>query len=221
MKELAKKIDLTLLRADATEEEIKKLCRDARKHNFRGVCVNLYWALFCARELRDSGVKVVSVIDFPLGAGGKEAKAYQAKVARGFGASEIDSVINIGAFKEGDYRTVSTELDLLSHLFPQTTKVITEIGYWDIEQTLKMAELLKKAKILYFKTSSGFEPKTDIKYKTRYIEAIKKNFPDLTIKAAEGVRALKDVKVLLSAGADILGISAPYAQKIVKEAKRK
>ena len=217
MKDLAQKIDLTLLKADATGQDIKKLCEDAKKFNFRGVCVNLYWAMLCVRELEGSGVKTISVIDFPLGSAGMETKAYQARMANGFGADEIDVVMNIGAFKEKDYRTVLDEIKALSLIFRGNVKVIAETGYWNLNQALEIAELIERASAFCFKTSTGFEPQTNIKQKAIYIKEVKNRFPNLKVKAAGGIRVLKDIKLLSLVGTDIFGISAPYAQKILEE----
>lgn len=219
MKNLAQRIDLTLLKADATKEEIKKLCEDAKKFNFRGICVNLDRIKFCSNELLGSNINLISVVDFPLGAGGLEIKAYQAKIANGLGADEIDTVMNIGAFKDGDYRTVLEELKALSSIFRGNVKVIVETGHWGLEQVLKAAELIEQSGAFCFKTSTGFEPQTTVKQKAIYIKEIKNSFPNLKIKAAGGIRTLKDIKLLSSAGADIFGISAPYAQKILEEVK--
>lgn len=219
MKDLAQRIDLTLLKANATEEDIKKLCEDAKKFNFRGVCVNLNRIKLCSNELFGSDINLISVIDFPLGESGLETKAYQARIANGLGADEIDTVMNIGAFKDGDYGTVLNELKALSSIFRRNVKVIVETGHWDLNQALKAAELIERSGAFCFKTSTGFEPQTTVKQKAIYIKEVKNKFPNLKVKAAGGIRTLKDIKLLSSVGADIFGISAPYAQKILEEIK--
>lgn len=226
MKDLAQRIDLTLLKADAAEKDIKKLCEDAKKFNFRGVCVNLDRIKLCSNELLfsnelfgSSDINLISVVDFPLGAGGLETKVYQAKIANGLGADEIDTVMNIGAFRDGDYRTVLDEIKNLVSIFRRKVKVIIETGHWDLKQALKAAELVEKSGAFCLKTSTGFEPQTTIKQKAIYIKEIKNRFPNLRVKAAGGIRALKDIKLLSSAGADIFGISSSYAQKIMEEIK--
>lgn len=220
MKDLAQRIDLTLLKADATEEDIKKLCEDAKKFNFRGVCVNLDRIKLCSNELLGfNDINLISVIDFPLGAGGLETKAYQARIANCLGANEIDAVMNIGAFRDGDYRTAFDEIKALVSIFRCRVKVIAETGYWDLNQALKAAELVEQSGAFCFKTSTGFEPQTTVKQKAIYIKEVKNKFPNLKVKAAGGVRTLKDIKLLSSAGADIFGISAPFARKILEEMK--
>lgn len=220
MEELAQKIDLTLLKPDASKEDIKKLCEDAKKFNFRGVCVNLDRIKLCSNELLGfNNINLIGVIDFPLGAGGLETKAYQAKIASGLGVDEIDAVMNIGAFRDGDYQTVVQEIKALVWAFRRRVKVIVETGYWDLNQALKAAELVEQAGAFCFKTSTGFEPQTTIKQKAIFIKEVKNQFPNLKVKAAGGIRALKDIKLLSSAGADIFGISAPYAQKIMEDIK--
>lgn len=220
MKDLARRIDSTLLKAGATKEDIKKLCEDAKKFNFRGVCVNLDRIKLCSSELLGSSdINLISVVDFPLGVGGLETKSYQARIANGLGADEIDTVMNIGAFRDGDYRTAFDEIKMLVSIFRRRVKVIAETGYWDLNQVLKAAELIEQAGAFCFKTSTGFEPQTTVKQKAIYIKEIKNQFPSLKVKAAGGIRTLKDIKLLFSAGADIFGVSAPFAQKILEEIK--
>jgi len=215
--DIAKTIDHTVLGASATEENIKRLCDEAKTYSFRGVCINSRWVKFAKRLLKGSGVKVATVIDFPLGASPHQARVFQARKAKEDGADELDLVLDIGSFKAGKYDEVLEDLKEIAKVLP--TKVIIETGYLTEEEIVKAAQLVKKSGAICVKTSTGWEPKTDISTKAGHIRLIKKAACDILIKAAGGISTLKDLNIILEAGADIIGASASVS--IIKEKGRR
>ncbi len=211
--DIAKTIDHTLLGASATEEDIKRLCGEAKTYDFRGVCINSRWVGLAKKLLRGSSVKVATVIDFPLGASSHQVRLFQAKQARKDGADELDLVLDIGSFKAGEYDEVLEDLKEIAKVLP--TKVIIETGHLTEEEIVKAAQLVKKSGAICVKTSTGWEPKTDISTKAEHIRLIKKATGNILIKVAGGIRTLKDLNIMLKAGADIIGASASVS--IIKE----
>lgn len=205
--EVAKLIDHTNLKADATASDIKKTCQEAKKYGFRGVCINPKWVNLAKEELKDTGIKVVTVIDWPCGASSAESRVCQAEVAKKEGADEIDPVLNIGDFKAGDYKKVSEDLKALARILP--VKLIIETGYLTDEEIKKAASLVKEAGCYCVKTSTGMDPKVDLKEKCRHIELIIEAVgPSFPIKAAGSIRTPDDVLKALEAGAGIIGTSS-------------
>ncbi len=204
---IEKIIDHTNLRADATAVDIRKTCQEAREYGFRGVCINPRWVKLVKEELRNTGIKVVTVGDWPIGASSTEVRVFQAKKAKKDGADEIDPVIDIGNFKMGNYEEVLRDLKVMSKIL--LTKVIIETGYLTDEEIKKAAQLVKETGCYCVKTSTGMDPKVDIDTKILHVklirEAVGKDFP---IKAAGGIRTLKDVQQMLEAGANIIGTSS-------------
>ena len=152
---LAKMIDHTLLKPDATENMIIQLCHEARKHHFASVCVNPVNVKLCAEQLRDSDVKVCTVIGFPLGANTTAVKVFEAKEALAEGAAEIDMVINIGALKSGDNDTVShdiSEVVSMAHAAGALVKVIIETALLTDEEKITACLLAKEAGADFVKT---------------------------------------------------------------------
>jgi deoxyribose-phosphate aldolase len=156
-KQLAAMIDHTLLKPEATEEQIRVLCEEAKEHGFASVCVNPYWVKQAAEWLKGSNVKVCTVVGFPLGATTKEAKAFEAKNAIENGAEEIDMVLNIGALKSGDFQTVEEDIRaVVETAGGAVVKVILETGLLSDEEIVKACELSKVAGAHFVKTSTGF-----------------------------------------------------------------
>jgi len=217
--EVAKIIDHTNLRANATVDDIKKTCQEAKTYGFRGVCINPKWAKLVKEELKDTRIKVVVVIDWPCGASSTESRVCQAEVAKKEGADEIDPVLNIGDFRSGEYKKVLEDLKALAAVLP--TKLIIETGYLTDEEIKKAASLVKEAGCYCAKTSTGMEPKVDLETKCRHIglisQAVGSNFP---IKAAGGIRTSADVLKVLEAGAGIIGTSSGVEIVTGKEPKK-
>lgn len=208
-KSLAGMIDHTLLKPDATADKVAQLCFEARKHNFASVCVNPSYVKLCADLLRDTEVKVCTVIGFPLGATSTEVKAFETKNALENGATEIDMVINIGALKAGDNKLVARdirEVVAVAHAAGALVKVIIETSLLTDEEKVVACLLAKEAGADYVKTSTGFSgggaTVHDIALMRRSVG------PDLGVKASGGIRTHEDAEQLVAAGATRLGASA-------------
>ena len=211
-------IDHTLLKPDATRTEIQKLCREAAEFRFATVCVNPVWVAFAAAELRGTGVGVCSVVGFPLGATTADVKQYETRRAIYDGASEIDMVINIGALKSGDLRTVERDIEAVVDPCRQcgvVSKVIIEAALLTDEEKVTASTLTKAAGADFVKTSTGFGPGgatvADVALMRRVVGA------EMGVKAAGGVRDLEGLKAMVAAGATRVGASAGV--KIVQESK--
>lgn len=202
-------IDHTLLKADATVEQITKLCQEAREYKFASVCVNSCWVRLCSELLRGSGVAVCTVVGFPLGAMIPEAKAFEAEAAIENGATEIDMVINIGALKSGDYRMVAKDIQVVCdavHEHGALLKVIIEACLLNKEEKVIACLLAKNAGADYVKTSTGFSTGGAT---VEDVALMRKVVGDeMGVKAAGGIRDKKTADAMLDAGADRLGASA-------------
>lgn len=211
-------IDHTLLKPDATRADIEKLCREAAEFHFATVCVNPVWVATAAALLRGSGVGVCSVVGFPLGATTSEVKNYETRRAIFDGATEIDMVINIGALKSGDLRTVERDIEAVVEPCRQcgaVSKVIIEAALLTDEEKITACSLSKAAGADFVKTSTGFAAggatPADVALMRRVVGA------DMGVKAAGGVRDLEGLKAMVAAGATRVGASAGV--KIVQESK--
>ena len=211
-------IDHTLLKADATREEIEKLCREAAEFGFATVCVNPAWVATAAAKLRGTGVGVCSVVGFPLGATTADVKNFETRRAIFDGATEIDMVINVGALKSGDLRTVERDIEAVTDPCRQcgvVSKVIIEAALLTDEQKITACTLSKAAGADFVKTSTGFGPggatAADVALMRRVVGA------EMGVKAAGGVRDLEGLKAMVAAGASRVGASAGV--KIVQESR--
>jgi len=211
-------IDHTLLKPDATRQEIEKLCREAAQFHFATVCVNPAWVSFCAGLLRGSGAGVCSVVGFPLGATTADVKHYETRRAIFDGAAEIDMVINIGALKSGDLKLV--ERDIAAVVGPcreagVVSKVIIEAALLNDEEKIAACSLSKAAGADFVKTSTGFASggatAADVALMRRVVGA------DMGVKAAGGVRDYEGLKAMVAAGATRVGASAGV--RIVQESQ--
>ncbi|MBM4359696.1 MAG: deoxyribose-phosphate aldolase [Deltaproteobacteria bacterium] len=215
--EIAKYIDHTLLKPEATADQIRDLCAEARKHGFMSVCVNPYWVKRCAELLRGSPVKVCTVIGFPLGANVAELKAMEARRAIRDGATEIDMVVNVGALKSGDddavFRDIRAVVDAAED-GRAICKVILETALLTDEEKVRACVLSKKARADFVKTSTGFASggatAADVALMHRAVGG------ELGVKASGGVKSLADFEDMVRAGATRIGASAGI--RILKEA---
>ncbi|MEX6700266.1 deoxyribose-phosphate aldolase [Peribacillus frigoritolerans] len=201
-------IDHTLLKADATKEQIKVLCEEAREYSFASVCVNPTWVKYASELLEGSEVKVCTVIGFPLGATTPETKAFETKDAIANGAHEVDMVINIGALKDKDDELV--ERDIRAVVAASTgkalSKVIIETSLLTDEEKVRACELAVKAGTDYVKTSTGFSTGGAT---VEDITLMRKTVgPDIGVKASGGVRNTSDAQNVIEAGATRIGASA-------------
>lgn len=208
--DIASMIDHTLLKANATQEEIGKLCEDARKYCFASVCVNPAYVSLAARLLRGSGVKTCTVIGFPLGSTTPTVKAIEARDAMANGADEIDMVINIGALKSGNYQLVFDDIKTVREATPgKVLKVIIETSYLSAEEKVKACELAKRAGANFVKTSTGFgsggATVEDVALMRKVVGE------ELGVKASGGIRDAATAEAMVKAGATRLGTSASVA----------
>jgi deoxyribose-phosphate aldolase len=205
---IASMIDHTLLKPEATEEMIEKLCNEAKENGFAAVCVNPFYVRKAKELLKGTGVKVATVVGFPLGANVKEVKAYETKKAIEDGAEEIDMVINIGALKNRDYETVKEDIKAVVEEArgKAIVKVIIETCLLTDEEKVRACELAKEAGAHYVKTSTGFNSSgatvEDVKLMKETVgESMK-------VKASGGIRDYKTAKAMVDAGASRLGTSS-------------
>lgn len=205
---LAKFIDHTLLKADATKDQILTLVKEAKEYNFASVCVNPTWVKLAAAELKDTSVDICTVIGFPLGATTSEVKAFETKNAIENGATEVDMVINIGALKDKDYALVEEDIKAVVNEAKgkALTKVIIETSLLTNEEKEKACELAVSAGADFVKTSTGFSTGGAT---VEDIALMRKTVgPDLGVKASGGVRSLADTEAMINAGATRIGASS-------------
>lgn len=206
--DLAPYIDHTLLKADATEVQVVKLCNEAVEHHFFSVCVNGSRVALCNRLLQGSGVKIAAVVGFPLGAMLGRAKNFEARMAIDDGANEIDMVMNIGAMKSRDLKTVEEDILWVRRACTGSVllKVIFETALLTDEEKVLACQIAKGAGADFVKTSTGFSTAGatvhDVVLMRRTVG------PKLGVKAAGGIRNFADAVAMIEAGATRLGVSA-------------
>jgi deoxyribose-phosphate aldolase len=216
--EIAHLIDHTLLKPEATVQQIAQLCHEAMLYQFASVCINPAHVKLAAQLLQNSEIKVCTVIGFPLGATSTEAKVFETQQALDDGATEIDMVINIGALKGGDDALVERDIAAVVetvHRRGALCKVIIEAALLTDEEKVRACELAKKAGADFVKTSTGFSSGgatiEDVALMRRTVG------PKVGVKASGGIRTLAEARNMISAGATRLGVSAGV--KIIQEAQ--
>jgi len=216
--ETAALIDHTVLKADATEDQIAQLCQEARTYGFAAVCVNAVHVRLCRELLQGSATEIAAVVGFPLGATLPEVKAYEAQRAIAAGASEIDMVIQVGALKDKRYGTVLEDIGMVvqaCHAKGASLKVIIEAALLTDEEKVAACYLAQHAGADFVKTSTGFGPGgavlEDVALMRRTIG------PEMGLKAAGGIRSYADAMAMVAAGATRIGASAGV--QIVKQAR--
>src|SRR5918999_6050042 len=216
-REWASLIDHTLLKPEATDEDIKKLCQEAAAYRFASVCVNPTWVRAAACNLIGSGVPVCTVIGFPLGATLPDVKAYEARRAIFDGAREVDMVINVGALKSGDDCAVEHDIRAVvevAHEYDVTCKVIIETALLTDEEKVRASLAAKRAGADFVKTSTGFAKGgatvADVALMRQAVGS------ELGVKASGGVKGLEDARAMVEAGATRIGASVGV--KIAQEA---
>lgn len=208
---LAQMIDHTLLKANATKAEIQKLAEEAKEYSFASVCVNPTWVKTAAEILKDTPVKVCTVIGFPLGATTTEVKAFEASNAIENGATEVDMVINIGALKDKQYDIVESDIKAVVEAAKgkALTKVIIETCLLTNEEKEMACQLSVKAGADFVKTSTGFSTGgatvEDVALMRKVVG------PTIGVKASGGVRSLEDAENMVNAGATRIGASSGVA----------
>ncbi len=218
-RDLARYIDHTLLKPEATEAQIVQLCEEARRYHFMAVCVNLIWVKRCVELLGRTDTSVAVVAGFPLGATLPEVKAFEAQRAVEAGAREVDMVINIGALKDKDYALVTRDMAAVvraARAGSALTKVIIEAALLNDDEKKKACQLACEAGAEFVKTSTGFS----ISGATVHDVAMMRQVvgPGVGVKAAGGIRTYADALAMIDAGANRIGASASV--KIMQEAER-
>jgi deoxyribose-phosphate aldolase len=205
---LASLIDHTLLKPDATRDDLERLCREAAQYCFASVCVNPNWVPLCRELLRGTGVKVCTVIGFPFGSHLPDVKAYEARRAVEQGAEEVDMVINIGALKSKDYALVEQDIGGVVKAVGRNTvvKVILETALLTRDEKVMGCTLAKAAEADYVKTSTGYggggATVEDVRLMRETVG------PEVGVKASGGIRTKEDVEAMVAAGATRIGASA-------------
>ena len=203
-------IEHTLLKPDAKKEELIKLFEEAKEHHFLGVCINPCFVAFAKEQLKDSGVKIVTVIGFPLGANRSDVKAYEAKKAIEDGADEIDMVINISKLKDGFFDYVRQDIIAVREACQgHVLKVILETDLLTPDEIRKACEICVEAKADLVKTSTGFV-KGGVGAKVEDVKLMHDTVSPhgLKVKASGGIRDYDKAFALIRAGAERLGTSS-------------
>lgn len=207
---LAQYLEHTLLKPEATVADIIKLCEDAKKYQLRGVCINPCYVALARHLLAGTGVKVITVIGFPLGATYPEVKALEARMAAENHADEIDMVMNISAFKTGDYQAVESEIKLVvGAAVPCLVKVIIETALLTDEEKRKACQLVIAGGAQFVKTSTGFAKSGATVSDVRLLKEETAG-SGLGIKAAGGIRDAAAAKAMIEAGATRIGTSVGH-----------
>ena len=210
MKSLNRYIDHTLLKAFATKQEIINLCEEAKTHDFFSVCVNSSYVALAKAQLKDSNVKICSVIGFPLGAASTKAKVAEAKIAVEDGADEIDMVMNIGLLKSKDFDAVWKDIETVKKQLPNTIlKVILETCYLDDLEIIKASELAVQSGADFIKTSTGFGTRGASVHDIKLMKSVCGDC--VKIKASGGIKDAKTALDYINFGVERLGTSSGIA----------
>ncbi|HEM3726072.1 TPA: deoxyribose-phosphate aldolase [Streptococcus suis] len=207
---LNKYIDHTILKPETSKEQVAQILAEAKEYDFASVCVNPTWVAYAAQELKDSDVKVCTVIGFPLGANTSALKAFETKDAIENGADEIDMVINIGALKSKNYDLVLEDIKaVVTASGDKLVKVIIETCLLTDEEKVKACELSKEAGADFVKTSTGFSTGGAT---VEDVALMRKTVgPDMGVKASGGARSYEDAIAFIEAGATRIGASSGVA----------
>jgi len=216
---IAKIIDQTFLKKSATEEEIKAVCKETEKYGFRGLCIFPEYTKLVKELLKGSGVKVTTLIDEPTGSSSHEARMDMVKKAKADGSDEVDVVMKVDDFKNAKYDEVLADLKGICRILP--TKVIIGSGYLTDEEIKKASEMVKASGAICVKTATLEDPldHAELSEKAKHIKIMRQSAPGILVKAAGSIRTLDDLKIMLEAGADIIGTSS--GAEIVSEAMGK
>ncbi len=204
---ITKKIDHTNIDPKATEEDIIKTCDEAKKYGFRGVDVNPEWVSLVKKELEGTDMKVIVLIDPPMGLSSHEERVEMCKKAVSDGADELDVVMNIVDLKYGRYDKVLEDLSEISKI--ADTKVIIGSGYLTDDEVKKASEIVRDAGAICVKTATFADPldSRELEEKATHVRIMKESAPDLLIKASGKISTLEDSLMMVEAGADIIGTS--------------
>lgn len=211
-------LDHTNINPKATKEDIIKTCDEAKEYGFRGVCIRPKWVKLVAQQLKDTDIKIVVLLDDPIGDSSHENRMKMSEKAVKDGATELDIVINIPEVKHEKWGNIQKDLKEICAL--KDTKVIIGSGFLTDEEIAKVSQIVKKAGAICVKTATEKDPleNRELKEKAYHLTIMRENAPGLLIKASGKVKTLKDVKAMIKAGADIVGSSSGV--EIMKELKK-
>lgn len=206
---LNKYIDHTNLKPTATKADIENLCAEAKEYDFKSVCINPYRVALAKELLKDSDVKVCTVIGFPLGANTTEIKVAETKKAFLDGCDEFDMVINVAALKDGMYEFVQNEISAIRKEIPgRILKVIIETGLLEDNEKIIASKIACEAGADFVKTCTGISPGKATADDIRLIRSVTEKYEGVKIKASGGVKTYEDAIQMVNAGADRIGASA-------------
>ena len=213
---IVKIIDQTFLKKGASEEEIKKVCQETKKYGFRGLCVYPEHTKLAKELLKETDIKVTTLIDEPTGASPHEKRVKMVEKAKKDGSDEVDVVMKIDDFKNGKYEEVLADLKEICQILP--TKVIIGSGYLTDEEIKKASEIVKESGAICVKTATVEDPldHSELDEKAKHVRIMRESAPGILVKAAGTIRTLSDLKMMVEAGADIIGTSSGV--EIVNEA---
>jgi deoxyribose-phosphate aldolase len=212
---IAQYLEHTLLRPDATAQDIMQLCAQARAHRFASVCVNSCYTSLAASELQGTHINIATVVGFPLGASTSNTKKYEAYEAAENGATELDMVVNVGAVKAGTLEYVRNDIrSVINVVRGRVVKVILETGYLTPEEIRTLCRICAELGVHYVKTSTGFGPGKASVEEVKMMKSVLRGA--CRIKASGGIRTFKDAVLLLQAGAARLGTSS--SMEILRQA---
>jgi len=208
LEKISKIIDHTNVNFKATKENILKLCQEAKKYHFRGVCVNPQWVKLVKEEIKNTDIKAVVLIDPPMGQSTSAQRIKICQKAKKDGADELDPVMNIVDLKYERYDKILKDLKEICKILP--TKVIIGSGYLIDEEVEKASRLVKEAGAICVKTATSKDPleQREWQEKVRHLAIMKKGAPGLLIKASGNIKNLEDLEKMVKAGADIIGTSS-------------
>jgi len=209
MENVAKIIDQTYLKAGANEDEIKKVCEETKQYGFRGLCILPEHTKLAKELLKNTNIKVTTLIDEPTGTSPHDKRMDMVKAAKKAGGSdEVDVVMKIDAFKNKKYDEVRADLKEICEVLP--TKVIIGSGYLTDEEIKLASEIVKETGAICVKTATVDDPldRTELPEKAKHVKIMKESAPGLLVKAAGGIRNLADLEMMVRSGADIIGTSS-------------
>jgi len=215
--DIAKIIDQTFLKKEASDEKIKEVAEEARKYGFRGFCVLPEHTKLAKEILKDTGIKVTTLIDEPTGASLHNKRVEMVKKAKDDGSDEIELVMKIDDFKNKKYDEVLEDLREICQILP--TKVIIGSGYLTDDEIKKASEMVKTAGAISVKTATVDDPldHSELNEKAKHVRIMRESAPGLLVKAAGSIRTEADVEMMVRAGADVIGTSSGV--EVVNESK--
>lgn len=206
--DISKIIDQTNIKPEAKEGDIIKTCQEALEYGFRGVCVNPEWVKTAKKTLNNSDIRVICLIDPPIGDSSHMERMDACRKAKEDGADENDVVVSLIDVKHEEWEKILKDLEEICKILP--TKVIINSGYLIDDEILKISEIVKEAGAICVKTATAKDPleNRELEEKARHLKLMRQGAPGLLIKASGNIKTFEDVKKMVEAGADIIGTSS-------------